>query len=148
MKRLILTSRLMPEFTKSDFADLAANFVFRFVWGPLPSPDELATYLGPVAPDHALGITGATEMRMLELIARGYSLTNALFHLRGLRQTRIFSEWEYGYLLMGLPMAATGRGGPRRGTAHARPRKFGPPAQGLLAKRSVAHRVRQGGSCP
>jgi hypothetical protein len=45
---------------------------------------------------------GATEMRMLELIARGYSLTNALFHLRQLRQTRIFSEWEYGYLLDGL----------------------------------------------
>ena len=45
---------------------------------------------------------GATEMRMLELIARGYSLTNALFHLGQLRQTRIFGEWEYGYLLDGL----------------------------------------------
>jgi hypothetical protein len=45
---------------------------------------------------------GATEMRMLELIARGYSLTNALFHLRSLRQTRVFNEWEYGYLLDGL----------------------------------------------
>ena len=244
MKRLILTSWLIPEFTKSDFADLAVDFFFRFVWGPLPSPDELATYLGPLAPDHtpgrhwsdfagrwgqsenrnrkalslaefcqqyetvelwfdtqpnaqlrlvwlldyfqshpktvarlkfrlvdlamveldrlgkwlppAVDITekeletasaawqayraptpeacfdllgrdlsalpllkpvlidlleelphsstglGATEMRMLELIARGYSLTNALFHLPQLRQTRIFSEWEYGYLLDGL----------------------------------------------
>jgi hypothetical protein len=45
---------------------------------------------------------GASEMRMLELIARGYSLTNALFHLYELRQTRIFGEWEYGYLLDGL----------------------------------------------
>ena len=45
---------------------------------------------------------GASEMRMLELVARGYSLTNALFHLRQLRQTRIFGEWEYGYLLDGL----------------------------------------------
>jgi hypothetical protein len=45
---------------------------------------------------------GASEMRMLELIARGYSLTNALFHLFQLRQTRIFGEWEYGYLLDGL----------------------------------------------
>ena len=45
---------------------------------------------------------GATEMRMLELISRGYSLTNALFDLRHLRQTRIFGEWEYGYLLDGL----------------------------------------------
>ena len=52
-------------------------------------------------PSSSTGL-GATEMRMLELIARGYSLTNALFHLHQLRQTRIFSEWEYGYLLDGL----------------------------------------------
>jgi hypothetical protein len=45
---------------------------------------------------------GATEMRMLELIGRGFSLTNALFHLTSLRQTRVFSEWELGYLLDGL----------------------------------------------
>lgn len=52
-------------------------------------------------PSQSTGL-GATEMRMLELIARGYSLTNALFHLRELRQTRIFNEWEHGYLLDGL----------------------------------------------
>ena len=45
---------------------------------------------------------GATEMRMLELIARGYSLTSALFHLYQLRQTHIFGEWQHGYLLDGL----------------------------------------------
>jgi hypothetical protein len=45
---------------------------------------------------------GATEMRMLELIGRGYSLTNALFHLPSLRQTRVFDKWENGYLLDGL----------------------------------------------
>jgi len=45
---------------------------------------------------------GATEMRMLELIGRGYSRTNALFHLYQLRQTRIFGEWQHGYLLDGL----------------------------------------------
>jgi hypothetical protein len=45
---------------------------------------------------------GATEMRMLEMIGRGFSLTNALFHLESLRQTRVFSEWEKGYLLDGL----------------------------------------------
>jgi hypothetical protein len=45
---------------------------------------------------------GATEMRMLELIGRGYFRTNALFHLESLRQTRVFSEWEKGYLLDGL----------------------------------------------
>jgi hypothetical protein len=52
-------------------------------------------------PSSSTGL-GASEMRMLELIARGYSLTNALFHLYQLRQTRIFGEWEYGYLLDGL----------------------------------------------
>jgi phytoene dehydrogenase-like protein len=52
---------------------------------------------------------GATEMRMLELIGRGYERTNTLFHNSTLRQTRIFNEWEHGYLLDGLafgPMPA------------------------------------------
>jgi hypothetical protein len=244
MKPLILTDRPIPEFIRSDFADLAVDFHFRFVWGPLPAPDELANYLGARTSGHgpgrhwsdfafrwersenrrrrdvglaefceqyetvelwfdidpnaqlqliwlldyfrsypkivarlklrlvyremiglegfgkwrppAVDVTeqelatastawlayraatpegcfdllakdlsalpllkpvlidllrelpsnstglGATEMRMLELIARGYSLTNALFHLRDLRQTRIFSEWQHGYLLDGL----------------------------------------------
>jgi hypothetical protein len=52
-------------------------------------------------PSSSTGL-GATEMRMLELIARGYERTNALFHLRSLRQTRIFNEGEHGYLLDGL----------------------------------------------
>jgi len=52
-------------------------------------------------PSSSTGL-GATEMRMLELIERGYSLTSELFHLNELRQTRIFGEWEYGYLLDGL----------------------------------------------
>jgi hypothetical protein len=43
-------------------------------------------------------------MRMLELIARGYSLTNALFYLRSLRRTDIFNEFEHGYLLDGLAL--------------------------------------------
>jgi hypothetical protein len=45
---------------------------------------------------------GATEMRLLELIATGYWHTNSLFHLRGLRQRRVFNEWEIGSLLEGL----------------------------------------------
>ena len=249
MQPLILSSSPNSEFTRSGFADLAVDFTFRFVWGPLPSPDELASYLGACTPDHgpgrhwsdfaakwsqsqnedsgdlglaefcqqyetvelwfdtepnsqlqlvwlldyfrsqpetvarlklrlvasemidrfgqlqppAVDVTerelatasaawqayraatpegcldllsedlsalpllrpaltdllnelpssstglGATEMRMLELIARGYSLTNALFHLRSLRRTRIFGEFEHGYLLDGLahgPMPA------------------------------------------
>ncbi|TYO61498.1 hypothetical protein FXV83_37680 [Bradyrhizobium hipponense] len=47
---------------------------------------------------------GATEMRFLELVSRGYERTNALFHLRGLRRTRVFSEWELGWLLQGLAL--------------------------------------------
>jgi hypothetical protein len=52
---------------------------------------------------------GATEMRMLEMVAEGHAGTNNLFHLRHLRRTRIFGEWEHGYLLDGLahgPMPA------------------------------------------
>src|ERR1700687_2036031 len=52
-------------------------------------------------PSNATGL-GATEMRLLELIARGYSLTNALFYLRSLRQRRVFGEYELGCLLEGL----------------------------------------------
>jgi hypothetical protein len=52
-------------------------------------------------PSSATGL-GATEMRLLELIARGYERTNALFHLRGLRRRRVFNEYEIGYLLEGL----------------------------------------------
>ena len=55
MKRLILTSWLIPEFINSDLADLAVYFPFRFVWGPLPSPDELAAYFGAGTPDHGPG---------------------------------------------------------------------------------------------
>jgi len=244
MTRLILTGWPMSDFTKSDFADLAVDFAFHFVWGPLPSADELANYLGARTPDHGpgrhwsdfagrwgqstnrsrkdLGLAefcqhyetvelwfdtdpnaqlrlvwlldyfrsypdtaarlklrlvdlemieldrlgkwrpptvdvterelvtasaawqayraatpeacvdllgqdlsalpllrpvlfdlleelpssatglGATEMRLLELIASGYYRTNALFHLRGLRQRRVFSDWEIGSLLEGL----------------------------------------------
>jgi hypothetical protein len=52
-------------------------------------------------PSRSIGL-GATEMRMLELIAAGYANVNPLFHLRELRQTRVFDEWEHGYLLDGL----------------------------------------------
>jgi hypothetical protein len=52
-------------------------------------------------PSSATGL-GATEMRLLELIARGYSLTNAVFYLGGLRQRRVFNSGEIGFLLEGL----------------------------------------------
>jgi hypothetical protein len=45
---------------------------------------------------------GITEMRLLEMIASGWANVNPLFHFREVRQTRVFSEWELGYLLDGL----------------------------------------------
>jgi hypothetical protein len=52
-------------------------------------------------PSGATGLS-ATEMRLLELIARGYERPNALFHLRTLRRRDVFGEFEIGYLLDGL----------------------------------------------
>jgi hypothetical protein len=53
MKPLILTGCLIPDFIKADVADLAVDPYFRFVWGQLPSPDELAAYLGPRTSDNS-----------------------------------------------------------------------------------------------
>ena len=50
---------------------------------------------------------GATEMRMLEMIGRGYSLTNDIFYCADVRQTRVFNEFECGYLLDGLAFGPT-----------------------------------------
>jgi hypothetical protein len=52
-------------------------------------------------PSSSTGL-GATEMRVLELIGRGYANISPLFHFPDLRQTRVFNEWERGYLLDGL----------------------------------------------
>jgi hypothetical protein len=69
--------------------------------GALPLLRPVLIDLLEELPSGSTGL-GASEMRMLELIARGYSRTSSLFHLFQLRQTRIFGEWEYGYLLDGL----------------------------------------------
>jgi len=50
---------------------------------------------------------GATEMRMLEMIGRGYSRTHDLFYNSEVRQTHVFHEFEYGYLLDGLAFGPT-----------------------------------------
>ncbi len=56
MKPLILTGRLMPEFVKDGLADIAINLdFFRFIWGPQPSLDQVASYLGPRRPDQQGG---------------------------------------------------------------------------------------------
>ena len=52
-------------------------------------------------PSQTTGL-GATEMRLLELIARGYTLTNALFYLSSIRLRRVFNTREIGFLLEGL----------------------------------------------
>ena len=246
MKRLILTSLSGASLIRTDLGDLVVYFCARFVWGPLPSPDELSNYLGARSDDprpgdhwsvfvgrwpsainkagrdigliefclqfetvelwfepapndqlqliwlldyfrshpevvarlrlrlvdfdltsipptglgkrkvHDIGVTaaeletasrawqayrattpeaclallatdlsallllkpallellaelpsgttglGATEMRMLEMIAWGFANTNPLFYLSTLRRTRVFDSWETGSLLEGL----------------------------------------------
>ncbi|TPQ33368.1 hypothetical protein C2U70_19410 [Bradyrhizobium guangdongense] len=47
---------------------------------------------------------GATEMRFLELLSRGFANTNALFHLDSQRRTYVFGEFELGSLLEGLAL--------------------------------------------
>jgi hypothetical protein len=54
---------------------------------------------------------GATEARLLELIAKGHNRTKELFQPGGLLETRVFDQWELGPLLEGLasgPMPAVG----------------------------------------
>jgi hypothetical protein len=55
MTRLILSSESGFSLDRTDLADVVIPFIFRFVWGPLPSPDELATYLAARSDDHAPG---------------------------------------------------------------------------------------------
>jgi hypothetical protein len=52
MTRLILTSLSGTDLIRSDLADVVIIFSFRFVWGPLPSPDELAFYLAARSEQH------------------------------------------------------------------------------------------------
>lgn len=108
MKRLILTSSL-GDLHKSELAEIVVMFFFRFAWGPLPSHEHFAAYFGPrsgaLRPgDHWSAGLGATEMRFLELLARGFANTNALFHLRSQRRTYVFGEFELGSLLEGLAL--------------------------------------------
>jgi hypothetical protein len=75
------------EFLKHDSSDL-----------PLLRPaliDLLEELPGPTG-------LGASELRMLNMLGAGYIRTSVLFYHRGLRQTRVFGEWQLGYLLDGL----------------------------------------------
>jgi len=55
MKRLILTSSSGSTLSRTGLADLVIIIFFRFVWGPLPSPDELAAFLGPRSKEQGSG---------------------------------------------------------------------------------------------
>lgn len=57
-------------------------------------------------PSETTGL-GATEMRMLELLAAGYANTSALFHFETRLQRRVFNEWEKGAFLEGLGLGPT-----------------------------------------
>jgi hypothetical protein len=52
-------------------------------------------------PSRVTGL-GAMEMRLLEMIARGYTHVNELFYLSDLAQGRIFDAFEIGCLLEGV----------------------------------------------
>jgi hypothetical protein len=71
---------------------------------PLLKP-ALADLLREI-PSEITGL-GATEMRLLELVAWGFELTNALFYLPGIAPRRIFNDWEIGLLLGHLAHAPT-----------------------------------------
>ena len=69
-----------------------------------PAPEQLLAEL----PSPTTGL-GATEARLLELIAKGHNRTKELFQPGGLLETRVFDQWELGPLLEGLasgPMPA------------------------------------------
>ena len=55
MKPLILSGESGVSLMDTDLADLVVPFIFRFVWGPLPSPDELAAYLAGRSDKHGPG---------------------------------------------------------------------------------------------
>jgi hypothetical protein len=52
MTRLILTGESGVSLMRSDLADVVVPFAFRLVWGPLPSPGELATYIATRSNKH------------------------------------------------------------------------------------------------
>ena len=55
MKRLILTSSSGLDLMHPGLAEVVIAFVFRFVGGPLPSPDELAGYVAARSEIHGPG---------------------------------------------------------------------------------------------
>ncbi len=67
----------------------------------LPLLKPALTELLNELPSASTGL-GATEMRMVEMVAEGHAGTNNLFYLGNSRRTRIFRESEHGCLLDGL----------------------------------------------
>jgi hypothetical protein len=55
MKNVILTSSAGLSLMLADRADVVIPFFFRFVWGPLPSSGELATYVATRSDKHGRG---------------------------------------------------------------------------------------------
>jgi len=74
-------------------SDLSALLMLR------PALQQLLAEL----PSPSTGL-GATEVRFLELLSRGFANTNALFHLRSQRRTYVFGESGLGSLLEGLAL--------------------------------------------
>jgi hypothetical protein len=60
MKPLVLTSLSGAALMRADFADQVIMFTFRFVWGKLPSLDDLVTYVAPWSETSGRASTGRT----------------------------------------------------------------------------------------
>lgn len=91
--------------TKRRRRKAASNLLSRDL-SPLPHLRQGLLDLLEELPSATTGL-GATEMRLLELLARGFDHTNSLFHIRRRLGRRVFNEWEMGALLEGLSLGPT-----------------------------------------
>ena len=101
----LATARAMWQAYRSSTPEACVNLLQTDL-SALPLLKPVLLDLLAELPSASYGL-GATEMRMLEMIGRGYSRTRDLFHGADVRQTRVFNEIEYGYLLDGLAFGQT-----------------------------------------
>ncbi|MDH2345290.1 hypothetical protein [Bradyrhizobium sp. SSUT77] len=74
MKNLILTSSSGLSLMLADRADVVIPFFFRFVWGPLPSPHELATWVATRSDKHGPGSHWSDDVAFPEAEEAGSGL--------------------------------------------------------------------------
>ncbi|WP_311739670.1 hypothetical protein [Bradyrhizobium sp. CB1015] len=70
MKRVILTSSAGVGLALADRADMVVPFIYRFVSGPLPTPDHLNDYLGARWPSNEMHWSDCVRVRQSPLLSR------------------------------------------------------------------------------